>query len=66
MLVELDHKGLRKLVHGSVPLPDVFENNLIKKCGYYNGNKWLWNEDELGKCTEEQLHLIIEMCPDKY
>ena len=68
MKIELDKKGLIHLANGTYPHFDLFENELVKVCGTFNGSAgtWSWNDSELNKLSEEQLYNLYNLCIDSW
>lgn len=66
MKLDLDKKGLICLVKGNEPSYNLFDNELIKKCGTYNGSygTWHWETYELLKLTDAELYSIYILCRD--
>jgi len=69
MLVELNKQDLISLVVGKPPYYSVFENILVKKCGYYRGgqnDEWRWDGNELEKLSEKQLYNLYLVCRNSW
>ena len=69
MLVELDKKGLIRLVKGTSPYYSIFEDVLVKRCGRYSGgfnDAWSWDESELNKLSEKELFELYNTCVDSW
>lgn len=67
MEVNLDKKALISLVSGENPYYSIFENDLVKDCGWYSENRgWTWYSHELEKYTEEQLYELYLLCRNSW
>lgn len=68
MNIELDKKGFVDLLMGASPHYDLFENELVKKCGNYNGSygTWSWNTDKLLECSEIELYNLYKLCKNSW
>lgn len=68
MKIAVTTEDLVNMVKGVSPDYDLFENEIVKRCGNYNGSygTWSWNEDELLKLSEEQLYGLYVLCRDSF
>jgi hypothetical protein len=68
MKANLDRKDLINLVKGIYPYYKIKEHPLIKKLGYYTGNKdeWAWKVNELSKLTEIELFHVYKTCKESW
>jgi hypothetical protein len=68
MKTELKVQDLANMVQGVSPNYHLFENELVKRCGSYNGSygTWSWKEYELLKLSEEQLYGLYVLCRDSF
>ena len=68
MKIELKAQDLANMVQGVSPNYHLFENELVKRCGNYNGSygTWSWNEHELLKLSEKELYGLYVLCRDSF
>lgn len=69
MKIDLDSKDLLNLVHGITPSYNVFENSLVRKCGYYIGgfvDKWEWSDIALSDLSESELYKLYKVCKESW
>ena len=68
MKIEVKAQDLVNMVKGTSPNYHLFDEELVKRCGTFNGSygTWSWNSYELEKLTEEQLYGLYLLCRDSF
>ena len=68
MKLELKVQDLANMVKGVSPNYHLFENDLIKRCGNFNGSygTWSWDKYELLKLSEKELYELYLLCRDSF
>ena len=68
MLIELSKKDIINLVCGCSPNYSVFDNELVKEYGEYNGSygTWSWKKYRLEELSENELFELYLICKNSY
>ncbi len=66
--IKITKEDLINMVKGVRPSYDLFENEVVKRCGTYNGSygSWSWNTYELEKLKVTDLYALYILCRDCY
>ena len=68
MVVDLTAEDLVNLVKGTSPSFDLFDNEVVKRCGFYNGSygTWSWKIHAIESLDDKDIYALYVLCRDCY